>query len=319
MRKKTDNEYRKTRAFRFFRWLNGEKDPYLDQVEMKPQETFHEDNETIAERAADRAQMREKIYDARSNKELKFFNKLYGIMAVLLCVTICMVLIFAVSYLPQTGEENKPTNNEVSDRYLEQGLQDTGAVNAVAGMITSYRGFDTFGETNVLFIATCCVMILLAVEDEKMIKMASTIDRHYEPRNDVILQKVATVLVPIIFLFGIYVMLNGHLGPGGGFSGGAIMGAGLILYVCAFGFKTTQKFFNEKTYTVIKVAALCIYGCLMFYWFFTGANGLESIFSTGTPGAIISAGMIMPINVLVGFEVACTMYAFYALFRKGGL
>ena len=43
-------------------------------------------------------------------------------------------------------------------------------------------------------------------------------DRLYEPKNDKILQLSAKILVPVIILFGIYVILNGHLSPGGGFS-----------------------------------------------------------------------------------------------------
>ena len=43
--------------------------------------------------------------------------------------------------------------------------------------------------------------------------------------------------MPVILLYGMYIVLNGHLSPGGGFSGGAVMGAGLILYLNAFGFQ----------------------------------------------------------------------------------
>ena len=42
----------------------------------------------------------------------------------------------------------------------------------------------------------------------------------YEPRHDAILQMTAKILTPIVILLGIYVVLNGHLSPGGGFSGG---------------------------------------------------------------------------------------------------
>ena len=49
------------------------------------------------------------------------------------------------------------------------------------------------------------------------------------------------------------------------------------------------------------------------------ANGLPSGIPLGTPGAILSSGLIMPLNIAVGMVVACTMYVFYALFRKGGL
>ena len=60
-------------------------------------------------------------------------------------------------------------------------------------------------------------------------------------------------------LFGIYVILNGHISPGGGFSGGAIIGAGLILYTNAYGFEKTERFFTKKTYTGISVSALSFY------------------------------------------------------------
>ena len=46
-------------------------------------------------------------------------------------------------------------------------------------------------------------------------------------------------------MFGVYVILSGHISPGGGFSGGAIMGAGLILYLNADGFKRRVRFFTN--------------------------------------------------------------------------
>ena len=99
-----------------------------------------------------------------------------------------------------------------------------------------------------LFIATCTVLILLRRDGKKEQEEGQDNDRLYEPKNDVILQTVARVLVPPILLFGIYIILAGHLGPGGGFSGGAVIGAGLILYLNAFGFAKTERFFTAKTY-----------------------------------------------------------------------
>lgn len=130
---------------------------------------------------------------------------------------------------------------------------------------------------------------------------------------------VAGFLVPVVFLFGIYVILNGHLSPGGGFSGGAMIGAGLIIYVSAFGFKKTERFFNEHVYKVAKVSALCFYVSCLSYYFYMGSHGYDNHIPLGTPGNIISSGLILFINIFVGTEVACTMYSFYALFRKGGL
>lgn len=318
-KKRSDTEYRKTFAFHFFQWLGGEKDAFIGNMEMHPQEEYVEPQESIQERMRDHQHMVEVIYDKEYNKELQFFDKLYKIFSIVFCIAIVVVLIMTVSFLPEVGNASNPDNNIVSETYITHGLQDTGAVNVVTGMILSYRAFDTFGETTVLFIATCCVMILLMVDEDKLKLIADSNDRNYEPKNDIILQKIASILVPIVFMYGIYVILNGHLSPGGGFSGGAMIGAGLILYVSAYGFDKTQRFFNERIYKIVKVTALVLYGCIVAYYFYTGANGLEHHIPLGQPGAIVSGGITLPINILVGSEVACTMYAFYALFRRGGL
>ena len=126
------------------------------------------------------------------------------------------------------------------------------------------------------------------------------------------------MLFPVIVIFGIYVILNGHISPGGGFSGGAIVGAALILYANAFGFEKLGRFFTQKTYRIVSFSALSFYCLAKSYSFFTGANHLESGIPLGNPGDIISSGLILPLNICVGMVVACTMYAFYTLFRKGG-
>lgn len=317
---KPQSEYEKTRAFRFFRWLSGSKDPYIGEVEMRPQKKAETPVDTILERMFERQMIRDKVYDVERNKKLTVFHRIYVAAAILFCVILVGLLLYTVSYLPRTGNPSNPDNNMVSERYIEKGLQETGALNIVSGMILTYRAFDTFGETNVLFVATCCVMILLMIDDVLLKKLdAKDGDRYFEPKNDVILQGTAFALCPIIFIFGIYIILNGHLSPGGGFSGGAIIGAGLILYVSAFGFKKAQRFFNEHIYKIAKITALCMYGIIGSYFYITGANGIENHIPLGIPGHILSGGIILPIDICVGLEVACTMYAFYALFRRGGL
>lgn len=314
---KSKEEYEKTKSFKFWRWLSGTKDPYVGNLEMQVKNEFSESDEKIEARAKDYERLHEKVFDIDNNKELKIFRVIYRISAVILCVCIIGALILCASYLPKVGADNNPSNNEVVERYVSKAIEETGAVNSVTGMILNYRGFDTFGETCVLFIASSCVMILLMVSEEKLKKIPEDGDK--EPSNDPILQNVARVLVPALFIFGFYIIVNGHISPGGGFSGGAVIGSGLILYSSAFGFIKTEKFFNEKVYKCIKITALILYGCTMTYYFITGANGLHNFFPLGTPGNIISAGMIFYINLFVGSEVACTIYSFYALFKRGGL
>ncbi len=266
----------------------------------------------------------ERFYARTHHRDSKWAKRLYGALSLVICLTIISVLLITAADLPPFGHADNPVNNEVSRRYIEDGMRETGAVNIVAGMILDYRAFDTLGESNVLFIAACTVLILLRVssnhEDSAAIQLEMEADdRMYEPKNDALLQHAASFLVPLILMYGAYVILNGHISPGGGFSGGAVMGAGLILYLNAFGFKKTERFFTFKTFRVVSLCALSFYAVSKAYSFFTGANHLSSFITPGTPGRIFSAGLIPYLNIAVGLVVCCTMYAFYTLFRKGDM
>ncbi len=304
---------------RFTSWFNGDSDQMMDDLHMKKAFEDHVKKEPSAtEIKMDRMMTVYNVYNGQT-KTNRVFRFVYKLLAVLFCIGLALVLVFTVSNMPGVGDPSTPANSSiVSQRYIENGLQETGATNIVAGMILTYRAFDTFGETNVLFIATICVMILLMV-DEETIKAREKTPKTRSLLDDPILKFTAGILCPVIFIFGIYIILNGHLSPGGGFSGGAILGAGMILYANAFGFEKTNRFFSEKTYKVTKITALCAYGFIGSYFYILGANGIENHIPLGTPGALLSGGIILPIDIAVGVEVACTMYAFFALFRRGGL
>lgn len=310
------DELKKKRSYRFMQWMKGEVDQYVGIVEMQRQDESGISDAEIKRHKRDQEKLFADIYDQEHNWVYKGFLRFYKLAAIVCCVALIVMLIVTVSYLPPVGDPSNPAHNEVVDKYIEDGMQDTGAVNIVAGMILDYRAFDTFGESNVLFIATVVVMLLM--RDDKRKKGADSNDMNYEIRFDTILQQVTFILFPLIMIFGIYVVVNGHLSPGGGFSGGAIMGAGLILFLNAFGIEKMSRFFTENTHKYVCFAALSFYCLAKSYSFFTGANHLESIISPGTPGMIISAGLILPLNICVGLVVACTMYSFYTLFRKGG-
>ena len=248
-----------------------------------------------------------------ARREQLTLERLYPWLAAVLAAVLSLFLLVVVTGMPAFGHADTPANTgEPVRRYVEDGLTETGAVNIVAGIILDYRAFDTLGESHVLFTATIAVIILLASGEPLR-------EPEWERRimeGDLILKKTASVLVPIILLFGIYVILGGHLGPGGGFSGGAIIGGGLILYTIAYGHERLQRLINMRTYRVIVLLALLTYSGLKCYSFYCGANHLETVFSAGTPGNIFSAGMILPLNVAVGIVVALTMYGLYSLFTR---
>lgn len=252
---------------------------------------------------------RRKIFKGEE-KSMTFF---YSLIAIVCFIFLIGVLFICVTYLPLFGNgTNNVTLNEIVKEYIENGIEQTGATNFVTGMILDYRAFDTLGESFVLFTAVTCVMILLQNfqdPDEPKIERIKMF-------NDRILRYTASFLVPLILLFGAYVILNGSISPGGGFSGGAIMGAGLILYSLAFGFDETNRFFNVKVFkTITSISLLTYCGCKALS-FYTSVNG-PVIHAFGIPGAIFSGGFIFILNLCVGLVVACTMFGFYLLFKKG--
>ncbi len=297
---------------KFLCWLNGE-DMLID--------TKNEEPPVYDPEAADPYSYQTEAHTLRKvdKAERRAFSRIYIVLSVVLVVFLSAVLLLTVSNLPRYGAVNAPVNNEVSERYIESGIEETGATNLVAGMILDYRAFDTLGESHVLFSGICAVMILLASgrEDKKKVMRYMAEEALYDVTADPIVRTISFFLMPCLLLFGVYVLLNGHLSPGGGFSGGAILGAAFILYSMAYGFEKTEEFLNERTIKVISCCSLGFYVVAKAYSFVTGANHLPSIISQGTPGAILSAGLILPLNVAVGMVVACTMYSIFSFFKRG--
>ena len=229
----------------------------------------------------------------------------YRALSVLLALFLMGTFLAVALNLPAFGDPNAPAVNEVSNRYLEQGLKETGAVNAVAGMILDYRAFDTFGESTVLFAATMSVLLLMRRNDKRSREEAC------ESR---ILRLVGHLVLPVVMMYGIYVVLNGHLSPGGGFSGGTVLGCGLILGALALGQEQMDRLLPAHLITKLTVGCLLAYGAMKGYSFFTGANHVGWEIPKGIPGMIFSSGFILPLNICVGVIVGCTMYSFYTLF-----
>ena len=297
---------------RFDTWLNTDPDRLNGMEEMA--EIPYPPRERIKEK---RHELEERI-DAQPVGDIKFlsrkfWHRVYTVFAVICCVIMTAVLLATVAELPRFGEFRE-TINELTERYIVSGLKETGAVNIVAGIILDYRAFDTLGESFVLFCALNCVLILLRIDSGE--------DTHHQElyfnlAHDDILRKSALFSIPIVFVYGIYVLLNGHLSPGGGFSGGAVIGAGIILLSIAYGERASGALISEKVFRTVCFCALAFYCVAKSYSFFTGANHLQSIIKPGTPGAILSGGLILPLNIAVGMVVSCTIYGMYRMFKKG--
>ena len=245
-------------------------------------------------------------------------NIVYNVLCVVFAAVFILTMLQVISIMPDIGDPNSPTNNEVAQKYLTDSSWETGSLNAVSGMILDYRAFDTLGESCVLFVATITVFLLLRRGDGEAPRPTNYLERRFEPKEDVILEKAFEFIVPAIFTYGVYIIVNGHLSPGGGFSGGAVIGSAFILFANAYGLDSISRFVNGRTYLVASISALLFYAIAKSYVFYVGANHIPSIIPVLANGGIFGSGLILPLNIAVGVVVSNTVYALYLNFRRGG-
>lgn len=184
--------------------------------------------------------------------------------------------------------------NEIATRYAEKGPEEVGAANLVTAVIVTYRGLDTLGEVTILFLTASIIGFFLKVkiEDEKIPRKVR--------KTSEILETAAKVITPIIFLFGVYVFMNGHLTPGGGFQGGAIIASGLVLMLLANPLKKV----NHTVISVIESISGFSFIILGIIGIFLAGGFLDNDFiSLGKFGELLSAGAIPIIYIFVGLKV----------------
>jgi multicomponent Na+:H+ antiporter subunit B len=143
-------------------------------------------------------------------------------------------MLIGVAELPRPGDPEAPVHTHVAARYVAEGARETGAENLVTGVLLNYRAFDTFGEVVVIFAALAAVMAVLSSAVPTRPRGAGAAN---EPRIPVspVVAFVIRLTAPFIAAFGAFVILKGHVSPGGGFQGGVILGALLMLLSLVLG------------------------------------------------------------------------------------
>lgn len=128
----------------------------------------------------------------------------------------------------------------------------------------------------------------------------------------IIVKTVSSWVKAFIFLFGIYIIITGHLTPGGGFAGGVIIAASYVLLMLAFGRK-----FVEKNLSLPAASRLDCLGALLFALIavlglvFGGAFFVNFLYQKYLPGAalhLISAGTIPLSNIAIGLKVGASLF-----------
>jgi len=184
--------------------------------------------------------------------------------------------------------------NLTASYYAEQAATELGAANIVTAIIVTYRGLDTLGEVTVLFLAATIVGLVLSLG-----KHRESSEQKLAPVGEMLMTG-SRFLSPLIALLGSYVFVNGHLTPGGGFQGGAILASGVLLLLLA----DPLKQFSHRLIAAIESMAGAIYVLIGLAGLAMAGGFLDNrILPLGDFGALLSAGAIPVIYSLIGLKV----------------
>lgn len=173
-------------------------------------------------------------------------------LVILLLVVAAAPLMLAMSQLPPHGSPDTPPYTHVSPYYLEHGAEEGGAENIVTDVILNYRGFDTQHEVTVIFTSMAAVLAVLLLGTPE--KTSGDKQPPLVPVS-VVVSFIVRVLAPFILLFAIYVILNGHVTPGGGFQGGTIIGALVIALSLVMTREDADRLLPHKPERILQAAA----------------------------------------------------------------
>lgn len=136
----------------------------------------------------------------------------------------------------------------------------------------------------------------------------------------IIVKKVTQLVSGLMFLYGIYIITHGHLTPGGGFAGGAILAGSFILLVLAFGSDLLKLKKREEGSSVVESLAIFAFLILGVMALFIGTHVFfKNYLPAGTVGNLISAGVIPLYNIFVGIEVGAALFTIFlalAIFKE---
>ncbi len=184
----------------------------------------------------------------------------------------------------------------VGEYYLQKAPTETGAANAVTSIVVSYRGFDTLGEVTVLFLAATGLGAILFDKEGK---------KRRRQNASIIVKITSQAIYPLIILLGAYVFVHGHLTPGGGFQGGAVIATGVLLMFMSYrSFET-----NHNALSWIESLAGMTFVTIGLSGLIWGRSFLQNILPLGQLNDLVSAGIIPLIYIAVGFKVGAELTA----------
>jgi multicomponent Na+:H+ antiporter subunit B len=214
---------------------------------------------------------------------------------------LAILLLWGFGGLPTFGHYRGP----YGDILNRVSVPERHVTDVVTAVNFDYRGVDTMGEEFIFFAAVLGVAIILrAQRDERRGHVEDyATGRAVPPTSDAV-RVLGLGLTPPTVLFSIYIVVHGHLTPGGGFQGGVILATGVLLIYLAGEFDDLHGLYTETTLERVEAIGGGGYVTIGLLGLIAGSAFLDNVLPLGSTGKVFSAGTVPVINVLVGLEIA---------------
>lgn len=238
--------------------------------------------------------------------------------ALLVVSTLGGLLLYASFDFPYFAQPDTPVQTHVTPAYLTESQAATTAPNVVTSVLSSYRGYDTLGETVVVFTAGVAVLLLIGGGGRYRFQHSSK-PPAVDLKHQLILRVTTKLLVPVILLFALYVQFHGDFGPGGGFQAGVIFASGFILYALVFGLDKAREvvFQDHRLVRALMALGVLIYAGVGVVTLVLGGNFLDYNVLASDPTAGQHMGILL-IEFGVGLTVAAVMVVVFFAFAGRG-
>jgi len=137
--------------------------------------------------------------------------------------------------------------------------------------------------------------------------------------RDVIVETIVRLIIPPIQLFGLYVVMHGHLSPGGGFQGGVIVASTFLLFALVFGLKNIEKRFKELHRTLLDSFGVAFYAIMGLVCIIFSGNYLDyQAIPFLSMEQMVKASIIL-ILIALGLKVAAIVTSIFVYSGKEGV
>lgn len=234
-------------------------------------------------------------------------------------VAVAIPLSYSVGSFPDVGDPAAPAvertlpTGEPSPyyHYVGETAEALDLPNAVVLVLAVFRNLDTLGEVAVAFTAVLGVLIVL--DRTRITTSRNTDDTEGLAFPDPYVMSpvgmtAVRLVVPLVFVFGVYLTLYGALVPGGGFQGGVVMGASVVLMALVFGHRPTSNWVDERILVGILVGGVGLFVAVGLGSFFFGGTLLE-VLAYPVDVATVVEILEVSIGLLVGGVVAALVLA----------